>query len=77
MLHNSASELDLPKQGHHLPRDVPNVGEVKQVFQQPDLSDPIGLRDRAILEVPYSTDKHRMEIAGLKLAATHPGANPL
>ena len=34
---------------------------------QPNLADPIGLRDRAILEVFYSTGMRRMELIHLKL----------
>ena len=34
---------------------------------QPNLADPLGLRDRAILEVLYSTGLRRMEIIHLKL----------
>jgi integrase/recombinase XerD len=67
ILHNPASELELPKQGHHLPRHVLNLHEVEQVLQQPELADPIGLRDRALMEVLYSTAMRRMEVAGLRL----------
>ena len=37
------------------------------MLQQPDIHDPIGLRDRAILEVLYSTGMRRMEVISLKL----------
>lgn len=40
---------------------------VEQVMTQPNLNDPIGLRDRAILELLYSTGMRRLEIIGLKL----------
>ena len=32
-----------------------------------DIEEPIGLRDRAIMEVLYSTGMRRMEIIALKL----------
>jgi integrase/recombinase XerD len=67
IMHNPASELELPKQGHNLPRHVLNVGEAEQVLQQPELGDPMGLRDRALMEVLYGTGMRRMEVAGLKL----------
>jgi integrase/recombinase XerD len=67
ILHNPASELELPKQGHHLPRHVLNIQEAERVLQQPELGDPMGLRDRALLEVLYSTGMRRMEVAGIKL----------
>ena len=67
ILHNPASELELPRQGHHLPKHVLNLHEVEQVLLQPDIADPIGLRDRAMLETMYSTGIRRMEVASLKL----------
>ena len=35
------------------------------VMTQPDVADPLGLRDRAILETFYSTGMRRLELAGL------------
>jgi integrase/recombinase XerD len=34
----------------------------------PDVSDPLGLRDRAVLETLYSTGMRRMELIGLRLS---------
>jgi integrase/recombinase XerD len=67
IMHNPAWELELPKQGHTLPRHVLSVREAELVLQQPEIGDPLGLRDRALLEVLYSTGMRRMEVAGLKL----------
>ena len=41
------------------------MGEAEQVLEQPDVSDAIGLRDRAIIEVLYSTGIRRMEVLNL------------
>jgi integrase/recombinase XerD len=65
---NPASELDLPKRPQTLPRNVLTVAEVEKVMDGPDVSGPIGVRDRAILEVLYSTGMRRMEVAGLRLS---------
>jgi integrase/recombinase XerD len=67
LLHNPASEMELPRIGHHLPKHVLNEHEIEQVLQQPDIGDVIGLRDRAILETLYSTGMRRMEIVALKI----------
>lgn len=67
ILHNPASDLDLPRIGYRLPRYVLSVAEVEQVLAQPNVNDPLGLRDRALLETLYSTGMRRMEVIHLKL----------
>jgi integrase/recombinase XerD len=67
ILHNPASDLDMPKLEKRLPRAVLNEEEVERVMIQPDLRDPLGVRDRAILETFYSTGIRRMELVNLKL----------
>ena len=64
---NPASELELPKLGHRLPRHVLSLSEVETVINLPDVSEPLGIRDRAMLETLYSTGIRRMELAGLRL----------
>jgi|SRR5271157_2470980 len=66
ILHNPAADLELPRIGYRLPT-VLTEAEVEQVLQQPDVSDPLGLRDRALLETLYSTGMRRMELINLKL----------
>src|SRR5271157_2790747 len=67
ILHNPASELELPRLGRTLPKNILSVPEIEQVMLQPNLADPLGLRDRAILEVIYATGLRRLEIINLKL----------
>jgi integrase/recombinase XerD len=67
ILHNPASEIDLPRLGRALPKNILSVQEVEQVMAQPDIEEPIGLRDRAILETIYATGLRRLEIVRLKL----------
>ena len=67
ILHNRASELELPRLGRVLPKNIFSAHEVERIMQLCDLSDPIGLRDRAILEVLYSTGIRRLEMVQLKL----------
>src|SRR6266481_824689 len=67
ILHNPASEIDLPRLGRTLPKNIPTAPEVEQIMVQPDITDPIGLRDRAILELFYSSGLRRLEIINLKL----------
>lgn len=65
LLYNPASELELPKLEHRLPTAVLTASEADQVLNQPDTRDPLGVRDRALLEVLYSTGMRRSEVAGL------------
>ena len=50
-----------------MPKHILNAAEAEHVLGLPALADPLGLRDRAILEVLYSTGMRRMELIGLKL----------
>jgi integrase/recombinase XerD len=69
---NPASDLDMPRLEKRLPRDVLTAAEVERVLAQPDLKNPLGVRDRAILEVFYSTGMRRMELAALGLYDVEP-----
>jgi integrase/recombinase XerD len=67
ILHNPASEIDLPRLGRSLPKHLLSAAEVERVMNGCDITDPIGLRDRAILETVYSTGIRRLEVVRLKL----------
>ena len=67
ILHNPASEIELPRLGQSLPKNIFSAHEVEQIVQLCEIDESIGLRDRAILEVLYSTGLRRMEIIALKL----------
>jgi len=62
---NPASELILPKLPQRLPQVVLTVEEVESILSQPDVSTLSGIRDRALLELLYSTAIRRMELAQL------------
>jgi integrase/recombinase XerD len=67
ILHNPASDLDLPRMEKRIPRTIFTAGEVEHVMVVPDITTPVGLRDRAILEVFYSTGIRRKELVRLRL----------
>ena len=75
LLYNPASELDLPRQQQRLPRHILTVAEVEQVLNaciDGDVSaDPLGLRDRAMLETLYSTGMRRSELTSLRADDVH------
>jgi integrase/recombinase XerD len=62
-----ADEIELPRLGRPLPRNILSAQEVERVMSQPNVRTPIGLRDRAILELLYSTGIRRLELVRLKL----------
>jgi integrase/recombinase XerD len=67
ILYNPASDLDLPRIGRRLPRNVMTVAEAEKVLAVPDLSLAMGVRDRAMMEVFYSTGIRRAELVHLNL----------
>jgi len=67
LLSNPASELDLPRLVKRLPKHVLTEEEAEQILSLPDLEDPLGVRDRAVLEVFYATGLRRMEVAKLEV----------
>ncbi len=67
ILHNPASEIELPRLGRSLPKNIFSAAEVERIMQLCEIEEPIGLRDRAILEALYSTGMRRMEAVQLKL----------
>lgn len=54
----------MPKQ---LPKDILSIEEVETVLNQPDLTSPFGIRDRAIMETLYSTGIRRTELVNLTI----------
>ncbi|MCP5210683.1 MAG: site-specific tyrosine recombinase XerC [Hahellaceae bacterium] len=64
---NPASELILPKVPKQLPKDILSIEEVETVLNQPDLTSPFGIRDRAIMETLYSTGIRRTELVNLTI----------
>jgi integrase/recombinase XerD len=50
-----------------LPKHVLTISEAEQVMMQTNVTDPLGIRDRAILETLYSTGMRRMELINLNL----------
>jgi integrase/recombinase XerD len=67
ILSNPAADLDLPRPPRQLPRHLLSVAEVQHVINQPDVATLAGLRDRAVLEVLYSSGIRRGELVRLKL----------
>ena len=64
---NPAADLELPRKLKRLPRVILTEAEVERVMACVDLGQPLGLRDRAMMEVLYATGMRRNELARLEL----------
>jgi integrase/recombinase XerD len=67
ILYNPASDIDMPRTEFRLPRQVMAASEAEMVINVPDVTELLGLRDRAILETFYSTGIRRAELARLSI----------
>ena len=70
-----AMNIESPKMRKSLPQFL-NEAEVERLLQQPDLTNPVGLRDRAMIELMYSTGIRVSELCGIRLQdlRTDPGS---
>ena len=66
-LYNPAGELEMPRLEKRLPRHVLTASEADRILSQANVTDPLGLRDRAIMETFYSTGMRRRELSTLQL----------
>ena len=65
---NPASELELPRIEKRLPIEALSRSEIETLLSLPDVTDPLGIRDRAMLELFYSTGIRRTELTRLELS---------
>ncbi len=66
LLYNPASDLEFPRAEKRLPKAILTESDVETILNLTDITTPLGLRDRAILETLYSTGIRRLELIGLK-----------
>ena len=60
------SQIAMPKIGRSLPRSL-SEAEVESLLSAPAVADPLGYRDRTMLEVLYATGLRVSELVSLKL----------
>jgi integrase/recombinase XerD len=68
--------IDMPKVGRSLPRSLTEE-EVEALLAAPTVSDPLGHRDRTMLEVLYATGLRVSELVSLKLSSVNLGQGVL
>ena len=64
---NPAIDIEMPRLEKRLPKYMISQDEVELILSLIDVSDPLGIRDRAIIEVLYSTGVRRGELSKLKI----------
>ncbi|MFI5178892.1 MAG: site-specific tyrosine recombinase XerD [Vicinamibacterales bacterium] len=67
---NPANDLRPPRAWPALPTSL-SLAEVDALIAQPDVSTPLGLRDRAMVELLYATGLRVSELVGVRLADLH------
>ncbi len=65
LVYDPAASLELPKRKGILPRSVLTRNEMTRLLASPDTTTPLGLRDRAMLELLYSTGIRNAELRSL------------
>ncbi|MGQ0542066.1 MAG: site-specific tyrosine recombinase XerD [Blastocatellia bacterium] len=63
---NPAENLDTPQKGFYLPKFL-NLAEIDLLLAAPDTSTEIGLRDRAVLELMYSSGLRVSEAVNIQI----------
>jgi integrase/recombinase XerD len=61
---NPIEDLESPKVAKKLP-EILSLKEIEQILEQPDLQTPLGIRDRAMLEMLYATGMRVSELTRL------------
>lgn len=67
LFHDPAASLEEPRHRQPLPRGILSDAHVLALLKAPDVETPLGLRDRAILELLYTTGLRNTELRTLKL----------
>jgi len=71
ILHNPASELELPRMEKRLPTVALTLSQMEALLAVPNITDPLGVRDRAMIELFYSCGLRRSELCRLELSDLH------
>lgn len=74
---NPAADLELPRKSQkRLPKAL-SLEEVHELLNLPDITDPLGIRDRTILELFYATGIRRSELVRIDVEDLDPGTGVL
>ncbi|MDA8326742.1 MAG: tyrosine-type recombinase/integrase [Nitrospiraceae bacterium] len=77
ILVNPAEDLEMPRLPVSLPQTILTQKEAQRLMDAPELRSPIGYRDKAVLEVLYSTGIRVSELVKLKVTDFDPKSRTL
>jgi len=60
--YDPAASLELPRKPQYLPRAILTIDEAGKLLELPDINTPIGIRNRAIMELLYSAGLRNEEV---------------
>lgn len=64
---NPAAEIELPRSSESLPQAILSPSEIDTILNHINIDEPLGLRDRAMIETLYSTGVRRFELLNFQL----------
>lgn len=67
VLYDPAEDLEVPRVHRGLPKTILTQEEARRLLETPDLSSPVGYRDKALLELLYATGVRTGELCRLKV----------
>ena len=67
LLFDPSAAIEMPKRKGILPRSILSKQEMARLLAAPDATTPLGLRDRAMIEVLYSTGIRNAELRALQV----------
>ena len=68
IIHNPASEIELPRMEKRLPTEALTLTQIESLLSVPNITDPLGVRDRTMLELFYSSGLRRSELCRLEMS---------
>ncbi len=68
LLSNPASDIEMPKVGNTLPRNILSESEISLLLNSIYMNSPLNIRDKAIMEVLYSTGIRISECINLQIS---------
>jgi len=76
LIHDPSDRIEAPKLGRGLPKALTET-EVEALLSAPNINDPLGIRDRTMLELMYATGLRVSELVALKLSEVNQRQNVL